>query len=126
MPKSLAISRIGPWGVSSMIAWTFLMNSLVRGLPGGVLLLHHLQRVVRCIELCPQALNLSDLHFEGAGNFIIPPCIKTFFYTNANSKETRHLNWVQYFLSNFLKIISVIEKYFIKKYIKLRWPFQMT
>ena len=24
--------------------------------------------VVRCVELCPQALNRSDLHFEGAGN----------------------------------------------------------
>ena len=30
--------------------------------------LHHLQRVFRCIELCPQALNRPDLHFEGAGN----------------------------------------------------------
>ena len=30
--------------------------------------LHHLQRVVRCVELCPQALNHPDLHFEGAGN----------------------------------------------------------
>ena len=37
------------------------------GLPGGVLPLHHLQRVVRCIELCPQVLNRPDLHFEGAG-----------------------------------------------------------
>ncbi len=44
-----------------MIAWTFSMNSLV--LP-----LHHLQRVVRCVELCPQALNRPDLNFEGAGN----------------------------------------------------------
>ena len=26
------------------------------------------QRVVRCVELCPQALNRPDLHFEGAGN----------------------------------------------------------
>ena len=32
------------------------------------LLLHHLQRVVRCVELCPQALNHRDLYFEGAGN----------------------------------------------------------
>ena len=24
------------------------------------------RRVVRCIELCPQALNRLDLHFEGA------------------------------------------------------------
>ena len=42
------------------------------GLPGSVLglglPLHHLQRVVRCIELCPQALNRQNLHFEGAGN----------------------------------------------------------
>ena len=38
------------------------------GLPGGVLPLNHLQRVVRCVELCPQALNRPDLHFEGAGN----------------------------------------------------------
>ena len=38
------------------------------GLPGGVLPLHHLQRVVRCVELCPQALNRPDLHFEGARN----------------------------------------------------------
>ena len=42
------------------------------GLPGGVLSLglplHHLQRVVRCVELCPQTLNRPDLHFEGAGN----------------------------------------------------------
>ena len=30
--------------------------------------LHHLQRVVRCVELCPQALNRPDLHFEGASN----------------------------------------------------------
>ena len=29
-PKSLAICRIGRWGVSSMIIWTFSMNSLVR------------------------------------------------------------------------------------------------
>ena len=29
-PKSLAICQIGRWGVSSMIAWTFSMNSLVR------------------------------------------------------------------------------------------------
>ena len=29
MPKSLAICRIGRWGVSSMIAWTFSMNSSV-------------------------------------------------------------------------------------------------
>ena len=40
------------------------------GLPGGVLSLglplHHL--VVRCVELCPQALNRPDLHFEGVGN----------------------------------------------------------
>ena len=28
--KSLAICRIGRWGVSSVIAWTFSMNSLVR------------------------------------------------------------------------------------------------
>ena len=28
-PKSLAIYRLGRWGVSSMIAWTFSMNSLV-------------------------------------------------------------------------------------------------
>ena len=26
------------------------------------------QRVVRCVELCPQALSCSDLHFEGNGN----------------------------------------------------------
>ena len=26
------------------------------------------RRVVRCVELCPQALNRPDLHFEGAGN----------------------------------------------------------
>ena len=38
------------------------------GLPGGVLPLHHLQRIVRCVELCSQALNRPDLHFEGAGN----------------------------------------------------------
>ena len=29
--------------------------------------LHLLQRVVRCVKLCPQALNCPDLHFEGAG-----------------------------------------------------------
>ena len=29
-PRSLAIYRIGGWGVSSMIAWTFSTNSLVR------------------------------------------------------------------------------------------------
>ena len=28
-------------------------------------------RVVRCIELCPQALNRPDLHFEGAGNGLV-------------------------------------------------------
>ena len=27
-----------------------------------------IRRVIRCVELCPQALNLLDLHFEGAGN----------------------------------------------------------
>ena len=37
------------------------------GLPSGVLPLHHLQRLVRCVELCPQALNRPDFHFEGAG-----------------------------------------------------------
>ena len=63
-PRSLAICRIGCWGVSSMIAWTFSMNSLVRVFLGGVLSLHHLQ----CVELCPQALNHPDLHFEGAVN----------------------------------------------------------
>ena len=26
------------------------------------------RRVVRCVELCPQALNRPDFHFEGAGN----------------------------------------------------------
>ena len=26
------------------------------------------RRVVRCVELCPKALNRPDLHFEGAGN----------------------------------------------------------
>ena len=26
------------------------------------------RRVVRCVELCPQALNRPDLHFEGVGN----------------------------------------------------------
>ena len=26
------------------------------------------RRVLRCVELCPQALNRPDLHFEGAGN----------------------------------------------------------
>ena len=30
--------------------------------------LYHFQRVVRCVELCPQSLNRPDLHFEGAGN----------------------------------------------------------
>ena len=49
--------------------WCWLSSRLRRcevawcGLP-----LHHLQRVVRCVELCPQALNRPDLHFEGAGN----------------------------------------------------------
>ncbi len=38
------------------------------GLPGGVLPLHCLQRVVRCVELCSQALNPPDLHYKGAGN----------------------------------------------------------
>ena len=42
------------------------------GLPSGVISLglpfHHLQRVVRCVELCPQALNRLELHFEGVGN----------------------------------------------------------
>ena len=41
------------------------------GLPGGVVPLHHLQRVVRCVELCPQALNRRGLHFEGAGNTLV-------------------------------------------------------
>ena len=36
--------------------------------PAGVLPPHHLRRVVRCVELCLQALNRPDLHFEGAGN----------------------------------------------------------
>ena len=26
------------------------------------------RRIVRCVELCLQALNRPDLHFEGAGN----------------------------------------------------------
>ena len=49
--------------------WCWLSNRHRRcevqwcGLP-----LHHLQRVVRCVELCTQALNRPDLHFEGAGN----------------------------------------------------------
>ena len=39
-----------------------LFNELLGpGLPGGIHPLHHLQRVVQCVELCP-------LHFEGAGN----------------------------------------------------------
>ena len=29
------------------------------------------RRVVRCVELCPQALNRPDLHFESAGNVFI-------------------------------------------------------
>ena len=41
------------------------------GLPGGVLPLHHLQRVVRCVELCSQALNRLDLHFDGANNGLV-------------------------------------------------------
>ena len=50
-----------------------LFNELLgTGPPGGVpslrLLLHHLQRVVRWVELCPQALNRRDLHFDCAGN----------------------------------------------------------
>ena len=49
-PSSVIIALLGP------------------GLLGGVLPLHHLQRVFRCVELCPQALNRQDLHFEGAGN----------------------------------------------------------
>ena len=40
-----------------------LHDVLSLGLP-----LHHFQRVVRCVELCPQALKRPDLHFEGAGN----------------------------------------------------------
>ena len=49
--------------------WCWLSSRLRRcevawcGLP-----LHHLQRVVRCVELCRQALNRQNLHFEGAGN----------------------------------------------------------
>ena len=31
-------------------------------------LLHHLQRVVWCVELCPQVMNHLNLHFEGASN----------------------------------------------------------
>ena len=47
----------------------YLFDELLgSGLPGVALPLHHLQRVVRCIELCPQALNRTNLHFEGAGN----------------------------------------------------------
>ena len=38
------------------------------GLPESVLSLHHLQRVVQCIELCPRALNRPDLHSRGSGN----------------------------------------------------------
>ena len=51
------------------ILWCWLSSQLRRsevawcGLP-----LHHLQRVVWCVELCPQALNHPDFHFEGAGN----------------------------------------------------------
>ena len=29
------------------------------------------RRVFRCFELCPQALNRPDLHFEGAGNGLV-------------------------------------------------------
>ena len=49
--------------------WCWLSSRLRRcevawcGLP-----LYQLQRVVRCVELCHQALNRLDLHFEGAGN----------------------------------------------------------
>ena len=49
--------------------WCWLSSRLRRcevawfGLP-----LHYLQRVIRCVELCPQALNQPDVHFEGAGN----------------------------------------------------------
>ena len=45
------------WGVSSMIAWAFSMNSLVQVFLS-----------VQCAELCLQALDRPDLHFEGAGN----------------------------------------------------------
>ena len=41
------------------------------GLPGGVFPLHHLQMVVQCVELFPQALNRLDLHFEGANNGLV-------------------------------------------------------
>ena len=49
--------------------WCWLSSRIRRcevawcGLP-----LHCLQMVVRCVELCPQALNRPDLHYEGAGN----------------------------------------------------------
>ena len=67
-PKSLTICRIGRWGGFINDCLNLFDELLGPGLPGGVLPLHHLQRIVRCVALCPLALNRPDLHFEGAGN----------------------------------------------------------
>ena len=55
MKKSIQVTWLCSRADIYEVAWC--------GLP-----LHHLLRVVRCVELCPQALNQPDLHFEGAGN----------------------------------------------------------
>ena len=64
----MAICRIGCWGSFINDCLDLFDELLGPCLPGGFLPLHHLQRVVRCVELCSQALNRPDLHFEGAGN----------------------------------------------------------
>ena len=51
-----------------MVAWIFSMNSLVQVFLALSFRSPPSQRVVRCVELCPQALNRPDLPFEGAGN----------------------------------------------------------
>ena len=75
MHSQLCVGRLNLWQSAEWPLGSFINDYLDLfdellgpGLPDGVLPLHHLQRVVRCIKMCPQALNHPDLHFEGAGN----------------------------------------------------------
>ena len=66
-PKSLAICRIGHWGVSSMIVWTFSMNSLVRVfLEVSIRSPPTKGRPMR--GAVPSSVEPSGFAFEGTGN----------------------------------------------------------
>ena len=77
-PSPAATPRVFHQGITKLFStsrYTLVLTfkpTSKSGLPSGDLSLglplHHLQRVIRCVELCPQSLNRPDLQFEGAGN----------------------------------------------------------